>query len=539
MGIPAYFSSIIKRYPSIIKKYNTTNHINHLFMDCNSIIYDCFHNLSKETETKSQNEFEKLLINNVIDKLDYYLNIIGGSVVNFLAFDGVAPVAKMDQQKTRRYKSKYEKAYFLYNETGNRIQWDTSAITPGTIFMKKLERSLEKHYSAKKNVIIEFSNPGEGEHKIFDYIRDKIQLQGSTVIYGLDSDLIMLSLQNLHFCESLYLYREMPEFISSIDKSLIPNDMYMVDIMDFKKYLSFYLNDEVIPKTNDDVNKRISDYIFICFLLGNDFLPHFPTVNLRRNGMDFILESYVFAVGKTGDYIINDAGDINWRVFRSMIIEMAKSETTYIDEEYAYRNKQGKRYYPNKTEDERKQHFMNQPIIYREKEKYINPSDECWQGRYYYALFDIDNNHMSDEAYSEEIKSICMNYLEGLEWTYKYYSKGCVDWRWHYKYQYPPLLNDLKKYVPYFNETLLSEKPKNPVSDVVQLSYVLPIDKKLWTAVLHTQTKNMIEGAYKDFDETKHIPIFEWTYCKYFWECHVIFPNYPGVSTLEKHITSS
>jgi hemolysin activation/secretion protein len=97
----------------------------------------------------------------------------------------------------------------------------------------------------------------------------------------------------------------------------------------------------------------------------------------------------------------------------------------------------------------------------------------------------------------------------------------------------------LKKYVPYFNETLLSEKLKNPVSDVVQLSYVLPIGKNLWTAVLHTQTKNTIEGAYKDFDETKHTPIFEWTYCKYFWECHVVFPNYPCVSTLEKHITSS
>ena len=139
-------------------------------MDCNSIIYDCFHNLSKETKTKSQNEFEKLLISNVIDKLDNYLKTIGGSVVNFLAFDGVAPVAKMDQQKTRRYKSKYERSYFSSNDIGDGIQWDTSAITPGTIFMKKLERSLETHYSAKSTVIIEFSNPGEGEHKIFDYI---------------------------------------------------------------------------------------------------------------------------------------------------------------------------------------------------------------------------------------------------------------------------------------------------------------------------------------------------------------------------------
>ena len=77
MGIPAYFSSIIKRYPSIIKKLNKSISVNQLFMDCNSIIYDCFHDLAKESETKSQNEFEKQLINKVLDKLNYYLKIVG------------------------------------------------------------------------------------------------------------------------------------------------------------------------------------------------------------------------------------------------------------------------------------------------------------------------------------------------------------------------------------------------------------------------------------------------------------------------------
>ena len=537
MGIPAYFSSIIKRYPSIIKKYKSSIIVNQLFMDCNSVIYDCFHNMAKENMEKSQNEIENTLINNVIKKLDYYLQTIGGKELNFLAFDGVAPVAKMNQQKTRRYKSKYEKELLenTYHIETKEL-WNTSAITPGTIFMKKLERCLLDHYSKWSNVMVEFSNPGEGEHKIFDYIRAH-KLIGHTVIYGLDSDLIMLSLQNTQYCESIYLYREMPEFIASIDSSLKPHDMYMVDIMEFKEKLTYYLNDEVMPTQGTQGDRRIADYIFICFLLGNDFLPHFPTINLRRNGMDFIMESYVYAIGKTQEYIVNENGKINWKIFRKMIHEMANHENMYMEDEYKSRTKQGKRFFQQNTEDEKKQHFLNLPIINREKEIYINPDEDYWQGRYYYTLFDINSQELSDNDYSNKIKDLCMNYLEGLEWTYKYYSKGCVDWHWHYKYHYPPLLNDLKKYIPYFDETLIDEKPKNPVSDIVQLSYVLPLDPILWNNILHTQTKNKLVQAYKGFDEQINVPHIEWSFCRYFWEGHVIFENYPSVEELQRIIT--
>ena len=113
MGIPAYFSSIIKRYPSIIKKYNPSLIVNQLFMDCNSIIYDCFHNMSKDIDNKSQYEIEKQLIRDIIAKINSYLKTIGGKKLTFLAFDGVAPIAKMYQQKTRRYKSNYEKKLYV------------------------------------------------------------------------------------------------------------------------------------------------------------------------------------------------------------------------------------------------------------------------------------------------------------------------------------------------------------------------------------------------------------------------------------------
>jgi len=113
-----------------------------------------------------------------------------------------------------------------------------------------------------------------------------------------------------------------------------------------------------------------------------------------------------------------------------------------------------------------------------------------------------------------------LNYLEGLEWTFKYYSTGCIDWRWSYKYHYPPLLKDLLKYIPYFDTNLLEPREKNPVKEIVQLSYVLP-RQSLRFLPKRTEAKLLSE-----FDELYQENYeFEWAYCKYFWEGHVKFPE--------------
>ena len=105
MGIPSYFSHIIKNYGSIVQKLldMTRNNVifERLYMDCNSLLYDSYRELN------SYDNIENDLISNTIERIEYYIEKIRPTGLIYIAFDGVAPFAKMEQQRTRRYKSYY------------------------------------------------------------------------------------------------------------------------------------------------------------------------------------------------------------------------------------------------------------------------------------------------------------------------------------------------------------------------------------------------------------------------------------------------
>jgi 5'-3' exonuclease len=95
---------------------------------------------------------------------------------------------------------------------------------------------------------------------------------------------------------------------------------------------------------------------------------------------------------------------------------------------------------------------LNLPVIYRCDEKYICPQEEGWEARYYKRMLDMKPS-------KENIEKVCLNYLEGLEWVYHYYTGECQDWRWKYSYTYPPLLADLSKYIPIGPKKMFSQTP--------------------------------------------------------------------------------
>ena len=163
------------------------------------------------------------------------------------------------------------------------------------------------------------------------------------------------------------------------------------------------------------------------------------------------------------------------------------------------------------------------PMTQRDVERDINPFQPGWENRYYASLCDMH----STPTIVQEKTALCRNYLEGMEWTFRYYTRGCVDWKWTYANHYPPLLADLVHHIPDTYDptnafSFLRIKPKEPIRDVVQLCYVLP---RASHALLPPSVERaLMRSSMKDRYTDNGSHNFKWAYCKYFWECHTDLP---------------
>ena len=530
MGIPSYFAHVVRRHRRIIKRADPKrNPIDNLYMDCNSLIYDAVREIDPPGPgAKGVADFERRLIAEVCRRIEHYVRTIQPRCRLFIAFDGVAPVAKLDQQRNRRFKSWVQTRTLEILDGQKPVGWSSVAITPGTAFMKELDATVRRRMHGKKKVAgrpleqVVVTGPteaGEGEHKIYEYIRNNPEHHGSTstVIYGMDADLFMLTLNHLHVAPRAFLYREMPDFIRSLDKSLDPNKGYLVDIPFFAEALATDLTGGK-KCTRSERDAVISDYIVLCFMLGNDFMPHFPALNIRTEGIDRLMGAYTSVVASKSKRIVDNKRErLNWPVLRLLILELAKHEHDFILSEYARREKQSRRRpRPRPGQDPSKNRsedaLMNLPMQERGDELLIQPSQDGWERRYYQTLFDF-------EITDQRRHTVCMNYLEGLEWTYKYYTSGCVDWRWTYRYDYPPLLADLARYVPALHVPVLVPGPNagRAVDALVQLSYVLPAPS---LTLLPERLHSLLLLRHGDWYEPAGV--FQWAFCKYFWEAHPV-----------------
>jgi len=528
MGIPSYFSYIVKNHANIIKNISEYKfEVNNLYLDCNSIIYDAVHNIDFSKLVESDAD---AIIRVVCLKIEEYINLLKPNNIVYIAFDGVAPVAKLEQQRSRRYKSLYQlEISRSILQTNSPDPWNTTAITPGTLFMNKLNEKIRNKFTTPflykvKSIIFSGSNEcGEGEHKLFKYIRDfpEFHNNSNTIIFGLDADLIMLSINHLPISNNIYLFRETPSFIKSINTDLEPNESYLMDIPELAKIITLDMNNNEELNTVQQKN-RIYDYIFLCFFLGNDFMPHFPSVNIRTGGINKMLNAYKETIGLTNENL-TDGKKIYWKNVRKLVQNLAETEEEFIKNETKLRDRKEKNPMGNISPEDKWKQFESIPMFERSLEKYINPFKPNWQTRYYKTLFNLDID-------DTRRKQICTNYLEGLEWTMKYYTTGCPNWKWCYNYNYPPLFTDLLTYIPFFDTEFIEEKIPNPVSELVQLCYVLPKQS------LQFLPDKLYQNLMKEhMDWYKTDCTFVWAYCKYFWEAHVNLP-YIDMVELEKFI---
>lgn len=448
MGIPSFFRHIVARYNQDVienvqkKSYGKGLECGRFFIDFNCILHRCAQDVSSRFTTLPRELLEEMIMNESIRFTEHLRSIVKPLAVTYIAIDGVCPRAKMVQQRKRRFISSMRKRLVEgdpeYQKNTN-IEWNSNAITPGTKFMSNFDSKIKQFYNGNERVIISGSDEfGEGEHKIFKFIKDA-EDGSQDIIYGLDADLILLSMLNLSDTQTIRLFREVPEFGHQPDQTN-QDEFCLLDINQLYQSIERYYQMDRIPvHTEKGSGQFIRDYIVLCTFLGNDFLPPLSYIKVKDNGIDYIIEMYKEEVRKSGKFLVDPVGNIDDTLLLSLFKVLSTSEDqnmTDACEHYFTR----KRPYTN-LQSYKKIFWEldNYPSIHKMKQNTIDMKNKGWRTQYYNALFGKDL----------VVTDLCRNYLEGLKWVVEYYITQNPVLDWSYRYSYSPTILDMMNHIQF------------------------------------------------------------------------------------------
>lgn len=345
----------------------------------NGIVHPCTH---PEGRDPPANEDEMMV--EVFRYTDNVLQMARPRKVLMIAVDGVAPRAKMNQQRSRRFRAAQDakieaetkeaavaeaeaRGEIIDEAIKGKRRWDSNVITPGTPFMSVLAKSIRYWTAYKltndpgwkdlKVIISDATVPGEGEHKIMEFIRSQrtdptYNPNTSHCIYGLDADLIFLGLatHEPHFKilrEDVFANgnkgsggrtnfgltaedQKRKELEQSVQKKEAKPFIWLhIDIL--RQYLEVEL---FVPDLTFPFNfeRAIDDWVFMCFFVGNDFLPHLPSLDVRDHGVDRLTRMWKGCLKQMKGYMTCD-GNVDLSRVEVVLKRLGSDEDGIINQQ--------------------------------------------------------------------------------------------------------------------------------------------------------------------------------------------------------------
>lgn len=359
MGIPFYFVSLIKKHKGIVSRVRVKLEPDIFAIDFNCLI----HNYLDDTRP----------IDSVVEALQKILTeTCTPRKYLFIAMDGVVPYAKIVQQRYRRFKKSIDTPIF-----------DRNQISPGTPYMKDLVNTIKSKVTHTNMIISGTEEEHEGEHKIFQWLKSLPKEQRRSIcIYGLDADLILLSMaqKNLALPRSFWLLRENQTFGD-------------------KETPGF----SILNIGSFEVDIPIDQYIMLSIMcFGNDFCPNIGFFSLREGGYERALHIYKQAGNPN---LLEEHG-------RRQFLEVAgRQEINFYRERVS----------------ERKHTFERAIVV---------PDGSHFERRY--------NVHVQDGVH--DVSKVVEAYWKIVHWTYEYFTQNTVkDWKFYYSYPEAPLISQILK----------------------------------------------------------------------------------------------
>ncbi|KAK7476098.1 hypothetical protein BaRGS_00032652 [Batillaria attramentaria] len=540
MGVPKFYRWISERYPclsEVVKEFQLPEFDN-LYLDMNGIIHVCSH---PEDDNPHFRITEEQIFKDICHYIEFLFRMIKPRKVFFMAVDGVAPRAKMNQQRGRRFRSAREAEELIKKaqEKGETLptekRFDSNCITPGTPFMERLQNYLKYFVVSKistdplwqgpKIYLSGHETPGEGEHKVMDYIRyarSQPDHDPNTrhCLYGLDADLIMLGLTSHepHFA----LLREEVRFGGKKDRNKRPatpeeTTFHLLHLSLMREYLDYEFS-PLKGKLPFEYNLEniIDDWILMGFLVGNDFIPHLPHLHIHHDALPLLWKTYMDVL-PTLDGYLNEGGHLNLRRFEVYIGKLAQFDRDQFSDQFmdmkylegktgrpagssnrggarggrseqANRQQQGQRggasgafaaleglddmdEDPDVPRNGQLPESLAAAVDSDDSDDDFDTFDAEFSAHkrdYYMTKMEYEN--VTPEVLQEQAHA----YVRAIQWILLYYFEGVQSWSWYYPHHYAPYISDVRD----FSNMQISFDMSEPFKPFEQLMAVLPAASK-------------------------------------------------------------
>ena len=530
MGIPSYYRQLLQDVPELVIKQHPTDALSWLFMDYNGLIYHCLQRADVPPYSEeNREEWETAFLEIVVSSTLWMVRQVAPTVGVFLAMDGVVPMAKMRQQRLRRFTSVWLRKQEAEKGEKKTAHWDTNAITPGTVFMTRLRQRLERMIQEHgfKWHLSSSDEPGEGEHKILSAWRTGAY-QGSVAVYGLDADLIVLSLLGMETAgrSQVWLFREEPPQAHSAspcgDTTHTPLHKRSVDVTPTSRErgvgtlasplmewfsvhaLRSWLIREVAPASH---RTFLLSYIMAMSFLGNDFLPRSIGLTLRQEGHSVLMDALYLLLSQGTSLVCPDTLELREDGLLRLLRMFASQEETHIA--HALFQKQRQARYVDRSVPLGDKDW---PLTQHEEAFLLRGKDTLvpgWETLYQTTFFP-----------GQDVSRICSEYLYGIQWNWAYYTGRYeeVCFNWYYPFTLPPLWTWLcNETCPAFPGTV--QVRVTDIRPVEQLAAVLPLES--WGLIPPCAERSLPLLAPYWFPSSFS---FHSVGKRFFWECEAMIP---------------
>ncbi|XP_048190903.1 5'-3' exoribonuclease 1 isoform X3 [Perognathus longimembris pacificus] len=544
MGVPKFYRWISERYPCLseVVKEHQIPEFDNLYLDMNGIIHQCSHPNDDDVHFRISDD---KIFTDIFHYLEVLFRIIKPRKVFFMAVDGVAPRAKMNQQRGRRFRSakeaedKIKKALEKGETLPTEARFDSNCITPGTEFMARLHEHLKYFVNMKistdkswQGVTIYFSGhetPGEGEHKIMEFIRSekaKPDHDPNTrhCLYGLDADLIMLGLTS-HEAHFSLLREEVRFGGKKTQRVCAPEEttFHLLHLSLMREYIDYefsVLKEKITFKY--DIERVIDDWILMGFLVGNDFIPHLPHLHINHDALPLLYGTYITILPELGGYI-NENGHLNLPRFEKYLVKLSDFDREHFSEVFVdlkwFESKVGNKYL-NEAAGIAAEEAKN----YKEKKKSKGQENSlCWaaldknESQVVASKDNLEDETEDDDLFETEFRQYKRTYymtkmgvdvvsddflaaqaacyVQAIQWILHYYYHGVQSWSWYYPYHYAPFLSDIRN-ISALKIHFELGKPFKPFEQLL--------------AVLPAASKSLLPTCYQHLMTNEDSPIIEY-----------------------------